>query len=326
EFLRKIADKLGEKDIDDINFVKISKYKNAKLPGEKKKEYTRTELAVIYANGEITSGESDETWIGSKTFVENIREVRMDDDVKAVVLRINSPGGSALASETIWRELTLLADQKPLVVSMGNVAASGGYYIATPGKKIFASANTVTGSIGVFGILPNFKELANDKMGITFDGVKTNKFADMGDLSRPLTDEEYSIIQKQVENIYETFVKRVAEGRNLRPEYVDSIGQGRVWSGLDALELGLVDEIGDLEEAIEEAVKLAELTDYRIKGYPKIKDPIQKILDELNLENMAKTYLSSYVSKDAQLQKSLEHLEAVRRMKGVQMRMPFLVD
>ncbi len=326
EFLRKLADKVDEEDIDDINFIRINKYKNAKLPaGEEGYKRSKNEIAVIYANGEIVSGKSDETQIGSTTFAEAIRELRMDDDTKAAVLRVNSPGGSALASEVIWRELTLFAQEKPLVVSMGNLAASGGYYIATPGAKIFAGENTITGSIGVFGILPNMQELFTEKMGLSFDGVKTNQFADLGDLSRPLTDAEYAILQNQVEKTYSTFLQRVADGRDLEVSYVDGIGQGRVWSGEDALGNGLVDEIGTLQDAIEEVAAMAEISDdYRLKGYPELKDPFEKILEELNMETVRAKLITGYV-KDPQLVQIMEQIQQVKEMRGVQMRMPFMV-
>lgn len=325
EFLQKIADKVEASSIDDINFITLEKYKNAKLEGEIKSR-SKNEIAIIYANGEIASGKSDENSIGSTTFANTIRDIRMDDDVKAAVLRINSPGGSALASEVIWRELSLLAEEKPLVVSMGNVAASGGYYIATPGAKIFANPNTITGSIGVFGILPNFQKLATEKIGITFDGVKTNKFADLGDVSRGLTSEEYDIIQSQVEQTYSTFLRRVADGRDLEVSYVDEIGQGRVWSGLDALEIGLVDTLGDLDDAIAEAALMAELEDdYRTKGYPKIKDPIKKLLEELDIETAGARIAKSYV-KHPELVQIMEKIEQVKGLQGVQMRMPFIAE
>ena len=324
EFLSILAEKVGAKNIDDINFVELSKYKNAKLP-DYKRNTAKDEIAIIYANGEINSGKSDENSIGSQTFATTIRDLRLDDDVKGAVLRINSPGGSALASEVIWRELVLLAAEKPLVVSMGNVAASGGYYIATPAAKIYANANTITGSIGVFGILPNFKKLATEKIGLSFDGVKTNKFSDLGNLSRGLTTEEYNIIQGQVEQTYSTFLQRVADGRKLSVNFVDSIGQGRVWSGVDALEIGLVDELGDIEDAIAEVAKMAELESYKTKGYPKIKDPIQKLLEELNVETVSMKIAESYIS-EPELINAFREIEKIKSLKGVQMRLPFIVE
>ncbi|TXC81763.1 signal peptide peptidase SppA [Luteibaculum oceani] len=326
EFFQIMANKLGVTKGEDVEVISLNKYKNARVEGFNKYNRSKNEVAVLYANGEINSGESDELSIGSKTFYDEIKRLRNDKDVKAVVLRINSPGGSALASEVIWRELELLKKEKPLVVSMGNLAASGGYYIATPAEKIYANPNTITGSIGVFGILPNVKKLTEDKLGITFDGVKTHKFADLGAAYRPLSNEEYAIIQNQVEQTYSTFLERVANGRGLRVSYVDSIGQGRVWSGIDALELGLVDELGDLEDAIADAASRAELgEDFKVKGYPKIKKPIEKLLEELNMENV-RMYAAEKLIDDPALVDAFKSVSTIKSMKGVQMRMPFIIE
>ena len=205
-----------------------------------------------------------------------------DSTIKAVVLRVNSPGGSGLASETIWREVRLTAAVKPVVVSMGDVAASGGYYIAAPATKIYAEPTTITGSIGVFGMIPNMKGFFNNKLGITFDGVKTHKYADMMTVSRPLTEVEKGKVQGYIDDFYSGFTQRVAEGRKLTVAQVDSIGQGRVWTGADAKARGLVDELGGLEDAITAAAELADLTEYKQVDLPKQKDLFQQIMEDLS--------------------------------------------
>jgi protease-4 len=222
----------------------LGKYTKAYVAGEKKEEDTKSagrkaQIAVVYAQGSIMSGESEDDVIGSGTLSEAIRDAREDSAVKAIVLRVNSPGGSGLASDVIWREVELARQAKPVVVSMGDVAASGGYYISCAASKIYAEPTTITGSIGVFGIIPNMQGFFNNKLGITFDGDKTNPYADMFDVSRPMRADERRIIQEYVDHFYETFKQRVADGRKLSVEKVDEIGRGRVWSGTDAKGLGL---------------------------------------------------------------------------------------
>jgi protease-4 len=282
---------------------------------------------VVYAQGDIHSGESEEGSIGSTTLAKAIREAREDSTVKAIVLRVNSPGGSGLASDVIWREVVLAKKRKPVVVSMGDMAASGGYYISCAASRIFAQPNTITGSIGVFGIIPNMQGLFNDKLGITFDGVKTNKYADMLTTSRPLNPEELSIIQGYVDRFYDTFKKRVADGRHMTEARVDSIGQGRVWTGVKAKELGLVDELGGLEEAIESAATMAKLEegDYRTLDYPEQKSVLEQIKEDLNGE--AKTWVRSEVfGDDVELLKQFEAVRKARTNIGVQARMPFELE
>jgi protease-4 len=240
------------------------------------------EVAIVYAEGEIVEGEGDQTEIGGAKFAREIRRLREDSSVKAIVLRVNSPGGSATASETIQRELRLARKAKPVIVSMGSYAASGGYWISAYGDRIFAEPSTITGSIGVFGILPNIQKLANDH-GVTFDSVKTGKFADgLLTIARPRTDEEMAVFQKGVDWIYSQFVAKVAEGRKLSISRVEEIAQGRVWSGADAKRIGLVDEIGGLDAAIKYAAKQADLGDhYRIVEYPKSKNLSEAIAEFL---------------------------------------------
>jgi len=232
------------------------------------KGLTAQKIGVIIAEGEIVDGEGERNQIGSDRMKKIIRKLAKDDNIKAVVLRINSPGGSALASELIWEELKKLKEKKPLIVSMGNVAASGGYYIATAADYIFTGSTTITGSIGVFGLIPDMSGLMEKKLLINIDTVKTHPHADMG-IFRPLDEKEKEYFQKSVELVYATFLERVAEGRNMTVEQVDSIGQGRVWSGSRAVKLGLADEIGNLKEAIAYAAEKAGVEQYEVKYYPK---------------------------------------------------------
>ena len=242
--------------------------------------------------------------------------------MKAIVLRVNSPGGSALAADVIWREVLLAKKAKPVVASMGDYAASGGYYILCAATKIIADPTTITGSIGVFGIVPNLKGLYNKQLGITFDNVKTNTYADFGATSRAMTKSEKGFYQSDVENIYQTFITHVAEGRGMTTAQVDSIGQGRVWSGVDAKKNGLVDEFGGLQKAIETAATLAKITDYKIQSLPEQKEPLQQIIEAL-----------SGKSNDALLKKELgdayeyyEYIQSVKDVKGVQARIPYFID
>ncbi|NEN24018.1 signal peptide peptidase SppA [Cryomorpha ignava] len=309
----------------DLKSVTIRKYIKASKPGNNGFDFKKDKIAIIYASGAINSGEGMDEGIGSETFALAIREARRDSSVKAIVLRVNSPGGSALASDVIWRETMLAKQTKPLVVSMGDVAASGGYYISAAADKIFAMPNTITGSIGVFGILPNMKGFFNNKLGITFDGVKTGEFADFGEVSRPLTDAEYAILQNSVDNTYDTFLSRVSEGRDMTTEKIDSIGQGRVWSGTDAMGIGLIDEYGGLEAAIAEAAKLAGLEDYARKEYPKRKDPIEKLFEDLGM-NISQSFVNAQLGDDAELIKYFEEIKDLKNMRGIQARVPYLID
>ncbi|MBU0765335.1 MAG: signal peptide peptidase SppA, partial [Bacteroidetes bacterium] len=264
----------------DVNYIGLAKYTNAP-DSAKTKELIKDKIAVIYATGQIDIGKGDEESIGSDGLSETIRKARLDSTVKAVVLRVNSPGGSALASEVIWREMVLTKEKKPVIVSMGDVAASGGYYISCPADMILASQNTITGSIGVFGVLWNSQELLNETLGITIDVAKTNQHADIGSAFRPMTLSERSVIQKEVEDIYDVFVGHVSAGRNMTTAEVDSIGQGRVWSGTNAKEIGLIDEFGGMTKAVEVAKEKAGLDTYRLVELPEQEDPFQKIIKEM---------------------------------------------
>ena len=323
QFQNHLANLMEQENYDDINFVSLKKYNKVKNENARDK-FKKEKVAVIYAQGEIQSGEGSETVIGSERISKAIRKARKDEKVKAIVLRVNSPGGSALASDVIWREMKLANEEKPVVVSMGDVAASGGYYIACASDKIYASPNTITGSIGVFGIMPNIEELMTDKIGITFDNVKTNKFADLGSVNRPLTQEEYDIIQKGVVDVYNTFTSKVAKGRDMSQENVDDIGQGRVWSGTNAMDINLIDEYGGLEAAVAGAAELAELEDYRIYELPEQKDPFQELLEQLE-EDMQTSWIKYQLGDQYKYYKTIQD---IKYLKGVQARMPyqFVID
>ena len=319
EVYDELKTRLDVKTIKDLKFMKIGKYAKADASEEKSSD---NKIAVIYASGDIVSGEGDEESIGSERISKAIRKARLDDKVKAVVLRVNSPGGSALASDIIWREMLLTKKIKPVVVSMGDVAASGGYYIACAADKIFAYPNTITGSIGVFGLIPNMKGLLNKNLGITFDGVKTNPYADFIPVTRPLNDAEKAIMTREIESIYSTFTTHVSEGRKMTVAQIDSIGQGRVWSGVDAKRIGLVDEFGGLNDAIKEAAKLAKLKDYRTMDLPEQKDTFQQLMEAFSGDN-----ISVFMKKELGAAYPYFHyLSRMSRMQGVQALMPYDFD
>ncbi|GAA4182576.1 signal peptide peptidase SppA [Sphingobacterium ginsenosidimutans] len=309
--------KIGEKD--EISFVSLFDY-NKKV----KDDASGSEVAVLYAVGEIVDGEGTRPGeIGGDKFSRELRKLREDDAVKAVVLRVNSPGGSALASDVIWREVILTKKVKPVIVSMGDVAASGGYYIAAAADSIFAEPTTITGSIGVFGVIPNFQNLMNNKIGVHYDGVKTGKFADlMTTFDRPLTAEERDIIQREVDKVYATFTKVVSEGRKMPLANVDSIGQGRVWTGTQGLGNKLVDRLGNLDVAIQAAAKKANLSKYKVSQYPAKEDPFTSIL------NNSKEKVQVWVAKE-QMGEYYRYFDVMRKataQSGVQARLPYTVE
>ncbi len=285
------------------------------------KSTAKDKIAVIYALGEIMYGEGDENYVGQVAIIEALRKVRKDRNVKAVVLRVNSPGGSALASDLIWRELELTKAEKPLVVSMGNLAASGGYYIACNANKIYAEPSTITGSIGVFGIVPNIKQFA-DNIGINAEQVGTNKQSVGYSPFEPMSDEFYQVTKEGVEEVYTTFVNRVAEGRSMSFEAVDSIAQGRVWSGKEAVANGLVDELGGLNEAIDAAAELAEISDYRTTNYPRFSRDFEDAFQPFSIVKTQKDELLKEELGDAQY-KVYQSLKNLKKLKGIQARMPF---
>jgi len=283
------------------------------------------EVAVVYAEGEIVEGEGDQTEIGGSKYAREIRHLREDSSVKAIVLRVNSPGGSATAAETIQRELRLARKVKPVIVSMGSYAASGGYWISTFGDRIFAEPNTITGSIGVFGIQPNFQKIANDH-GITFDSVKTGKFADALTITRPKTDEELAVFQRLVDWIYTQFVAKVAEGRKLSIAKVEEIAQGRVWSGTDALRIGLVDQIGSLDDAIKYAGHQANLGEhFRVTEYPRtrnLSEAIAEMLGRFSPEGLHLHSTGLVGEIKERIESEFAWLRALNDPRGVYARMP----
>jgi protease-4 len=303
-----------------VEFAALKRY--ARTAPHFKKGSSRSKLAVIYAEGDIMTGKSEDGTIGSESLSETIREAREDSSIKAIVLRVNSPGGSGLASDVIWREVDLAKQVKPVVVSMGNVAASGGYYISAPATRIFAEPTTITGSIGVFGMIPNMQGFFNNKLGITFDGEKTHPYADMLTVSRALTDEELRIIQGYIDDFYDNFKERVAQGRNMTVAQVDSVGQGRVWTGTDAQQLGLVDELGGLEDAIAHAAELAGMSDYRTLELPEQKEFYEQLLEDLNAQ--ASTWAArQWLGEDAELLRRFEQVKQAKGRSGILARMPF---
>lgn len=305
---------------ENLKFVSAEKYSNTPNINVSTSE---DKIAIIYCDGEIVSGESGDENMGSETIAKAIKKVRLDERYKAIVLRINSPGGSAMASDVIWREVVLAKKAKPVIVSMGSVAASGGYYIAAPADVIVAEPNTITGSIGVFGLMINAQELLNNKLGINVETVKFGEYADLGSIDRPLTTAERAIIQRGVDRIYDDFITKVAEGRKLKKEQVDSIAQGRVWAAIDAKKIGLVDEFGGLDKAIAIAKTKAKITDYRIINFPEMKNPLETLISDMS--GQASMFLTKR-SLTAEQFKLYTDFEKLMHYRGIQARMSFNVN
>jgi len=304
-----------------LRLVSMTNY--SKVPEKRQhKGLAKDKIAMIYASGIITFGEENEAGIGATNFSRVIRKAREDSSIKAIVLRINSPGGISIAADQIWREVELASRVKPVIASMGNVAASGGYYIAAPANTILANPTTITGSIGAFATIPNAQKLLNDKLGITFDVVKTNQYADFGSFYRPLNNAEKEYLQAGIEKTYDDFVSRVALGRNMTKEAVDSIGQGRVWSGIDAQKIGLVDRMGGLTDAIALAAEMAGLDHYRIISLPAQEDPYQKLIKELS-GNIRTSILKKELGASYRYYQDLKELV---ENNGIQMRMPYFLE
>lgn len=320
EVLAELAELTNKTDDKKIEHISLAKY--TKVPDKKRKSLGKNKIAVVYASGTVIMGEGGEGTIGSDRISRAIRKARKDSSVKAIVFRVNSGGGSALASEVIWREIKLAQEVKPVIASMGDVAASGGYYIVAPAQKIIASPNSITGSIGVFGLFFTGKELLNDKLGIHVDVAKTNNFSDIGSFTRPFTAEEREVFQFMVEDFYDTFITKVGEGRNMAKEEVDAIGQGRVWSGANAIDIGLIDGFGGLEDAIELAAEAANLETYRIVDYPKLKDPFQQLLEDLQ-GNVKTSILKQELGTEY---KYYESLKNITEQQGLQARIPYEID
>lgn len=304
---------------EDYNSVSILDYAN-EVAISNVDFSSKDVIAVIYAQGEIGSGEGDINEIGEGSMRRSLQEARKDKNVKAIVLRINSPGGNALTSELIWREIEITKKVKPVVVSMGDYAASGGYYIACNANKIFAEANTITGSIGVFGVLPNFSEAAK-KIGISTELVKTNTNASDYSPFKPLDENYRGFAQESVERIYGIFLQRVAAGRKLTTAQVDAIGQGRVWSGQDALKIGLVDKIGGMDDALKEAAKLGKTTKYRTKNYPEIDKEFGDILSQFGLAQSKESIIKESIGVENY--EVLKHVKQMTSQKGIQARMAY---
>lgn len=318
EILAKLKERLEIDDKKDIPSISLLDYKKDEKTGGK-----GDRVAVLYAYGDIVDGEGMEGNIGGDKLSRELRKLRRDDRVKAVVLRVNSPGGSALASDIIAREVELTKKVKPVTVSMGDYAASGGYYISTMADSIFAEKETLTGSIGVFGLIPNLQGLLNNKLGIHVDEVKTGKFADlMTAVDRPLTEEEKGVIQAQVDRVYKTFTSKVATGRNMEVSAVDSLGQGRVWTGDQALKHGLVDGIGNLDRAIQAAAAKAKLKDYRVVYYPTLKDPFASLF------STSKERVKMWMLNDelGEYKQHVEQLRTILKSSGIQARIPYQVE
>ncbi len=320
EVTAELKGRLGVAEKDKLALVDFSSYFNT--PTIRKYDLATPKIAVIYATGAIESGEGDDKTIGSERISKAIAEARKDEKVKAIVLRVNSPGGSALASDVIWREVVLAKKVKPVVVSMGDVAASGGYYIACAANKIYASPNTITGSIGVFGVMFNGQKFLNNKLGITIDTVKTGKHSDLGSIYRPLTADERAVIQQEVEHVYDVFTKKVAEGRKKTQAEIDSIGQGRVWSGTDAMKIGLIDAFGGLNDAIADAAKMAKLDKYRIYSLPKQKSTLESLFKKTTESEETRV-----MERELGLAyKYYKNLQDVLKSQGIQARLPYSID
>jgi protease IV len=305
---------------DKINLVQMTRF--TKVPDPKKVLTVKNRIAVIYASGSIVNGRGNDYNIGGKEYCEIIRKERLDSSVKAIVIRVNSPGGDAIAADQIWREVMLASKAKPVVISMGNLAASGGYYISAPGTKIYADPTTISGSIGVFGLIPNAGKLLENKLGINTETVNTNENSDFPSIYRPMKVYEKEVMQKIIEKIYNDFVSKVADGRKMTFNAVDSIGQGRVWSGTSSFNNGLVDDIGGLNDAIQSAADLANLKTYSIRELPALEDPYTKLLNQLS-GNIRLNFIRKELGESFRLYRELAE---IRDMSGIQARLPYFIE
>lgn len=295
--------------------------KYSRVPG-RINESTSNRIAVVYATGEITESPGSENEIGTENIIEGIKKAVENRNVKAIVLRVNSPGGSSLTSDLIWKAVTEAKKTKPVIVSMGSVAASGGYYISCAADSIVAEYSTITGSIGVFGMIPNVKDFLNNKAGITVDGINTGKYSDFKSIFRPVTQKEREFIEEDIDRVYDDFISRVSEGRNISKSDVDKIAQGRVWSGADAKEIGLVDELGGLDKAIEIAAAKAGILSYRILEYPEIEDPFEAIADFFT-DEAETSYLKYKLGDEYVYYKILKRLKSAE---GIKARLPYELE
>ena len=320
EIMTNIKGKLGidAESKKEINMIDFDKYALS-LDNKDEKD---NRIAVVYAEGAIESGDGDDETIGSDRIAKALKDARENENVKAIVFRVNSPGGSALASDVIWRETELIKKSgKPLIVSMGDYAASGGYYIACSADRIFANPNTITGSIGVFGVIPNMQKFLNNKIGLTFDTYETNTHSDALTVTKPLDEYEMKVMQNMVAQIYDDFTSKVAAGRKKTQAEVDSIGQGRVWSGEDALGLGLVDELGDMRAAIRYAAQMAGVSDYSTQDYPKMKDPFQEFVEDLAGQQQA-SIMKEVLGEEFRF---YEQFKSIQNIRGIQARLPYFI-
>jgi protease-4 len=310
---------------EKYNSISITDY--AKTAALTVDDYSKDDIiAVIYAQGEIMGGEGDVNVIGEGSIKRSLEEARNDDDIKSIVLRVDSPGGNALTSELIWREIEITKKIKPVVVSMGNYAASGGYYIAANANRIFAEPNTITGSIGVFGMLPNMNQLSKN-IGINAEQVKTHTNASGYSIFEPMDENFKGYVLESIEKTYATFLKRVAEGRNMSTAQVDAMAQGRVWTGMDAKKLGLVDEIGGLEAAIKYAAKLGKTTSYRTENFPEYEKNFEDFLS--NFTGIAALKTKEQLLKEQLGEEGFQMLEQIKRVKsrkGIQAMMPYEIS
>ncbi len=328
EVEQRIRAKTGQTGNDEIRYVSINDYSknngNYRVDGKIQEK----KIAILFAEGDIVDGEQkkNDEEIASKTFCEEIRKIKDDDKIKAVVLRVNSPGGSALASEVILRELDLLKQKKHLIISMGDYAASGGYYISSQADSIFALPNTITGSIGVFSMLFSMDKLMKNKLGVTFDEVKTAPFADEPTTSRPLTALEAQRMQNSVDTIYGMFKNHVSVGRRLTLADVDSIAQGRVWTGSDAMDIGLVDGMGGLNRAIISAARMANVSDYKVVTYPAASDKLSNLLRRFGSKNNSSVAIKAAMKEEmGEGYEWYEKVQSLRKMNGkALMAMPFV--
>lgn len=306
---------------NDLNITTLAEYTKA-LKAEN--NTAKDEIAIIYAVGEIRGGKSGNDIMGSETMVKLIKEAYTSDNVKAIVLRVNSPGGDGTASDIIWHEIEQAKKAGKIVVtSMGDYAASGGYYISCNSNYIIAQPNTLTGSIGVFGLVPSFQRALKNKLGVTVDGVSTNKHSDAGGTMRPMNEEELAVYQEFIDDFYGVFTQRVADGRGMEQSAVDEIGQGRVWSGSDALKIGLVDALGNIDDAVAKAAEMAKLENYKISYYPKKKDFWTKLMEKSSSDNNVQAFIKQELGDQYYIYQGLNQL---KRAEGVQAMMPMQIS
>lgn len=313
---------LKVKDDEEYNKISILDYTQNNMTTALT-NFADDQIAIIYAQGEIVGGEGDVNVIGEGSMRRSLQDARKNDDIKAIVLRIDSPGGSALTSDLIWREIEITKKVKPVVVSMGNYAASGGYYIACNANTIFAESNTITGSIGVFGVLPNFTPLAN-KLGINTEQVKTHENAANYSPFVPVDEKFKAFTLEGVEQVYNTFVSHVAQGRKMTFAQVDEIAQGRVWSGSEALKIGLVDKIGGLNDAVAEAARIAKIKEYGTVNYPEYEKTVSDLFANMPFARSKEAFIKEEIGEENYM--LIEQVKRMQKQKGVQAMMPFQID